>query len=180
MNIVLIGYRGAGKSAVGNIVAERLGMQCVSMDERIVEKTGMPIPEFVQKHDWPAFRDVESEVARELSGVDDIVIDAGGGVIERPENVDALRANGVVIWLKASVDVIVPRIEGGTERPSLTGTKSATDEVAEVLERRIPKYAAAARYEIDTDPLTPEQVADRVVEIWGTTARNRRPGAEPL
>ena len=166
MNIVLIGYRGTGKSAVGAIVAERLGMKCVAMDERIIEKVGMPIPAFVEKHDWPAFRDVESEVARELSGVDNIVIDSGGGVIERPENIDVLHTNGIMIWFKASVDVIVSRIEGGTERPSLTGVKSFTDEVEEILDRRIPKYAAAAQYEVDTDDLTPEQVADRVVGFW--------------
>ena len=83
-----------------------------------------------------------------------------------PNVISALRANGVLIWLKASADVIVSRIEGGTERPSLTGTESFTDEVAEVLDRRTPKYAAAAQYEIDTDPLTPEQVAASVIEIW--------------
>jgi shikimate kinase len=166
MNIVLVGYRGTGKSAVGAIVAERLGMQCIAMDVKIVEKVGMSIPEFVEEHDWPAFRNVESEVARELSGVDNIVVDSGGGVIERPENIDALRTNGIIIWLKASVDAIVSRIEGGTERPSLTGVKSFTDEVEEILDRRIPKYAAAAQYEVDTDDLTPEQVADRVVGFW--------------
>lgn len=166
MNLVLIGYRGTGKSAVGRVVAERLGMRCISMDAKIVERTGMPIPEFVEKHDWPAFRDVESEIARELSGVDDIVIDSGGGVIERPENIDALGTNGIIVWLRASADVIVSRIEGGTERPSLTGAKSFTDEVEEVLERRTPKYSAAARHEIDTDHLTPEQVADEIAEIW--------------
>jgi shikimate kinase len=166
MNLVLIGYRGTGKSAVGAIVATRLGMQCISMDEKIVEKVGMSIPEFVEKRGWPAFRDAESEIARELSSTDDVVIDSGGGVIERPENIDVLRANGIIVWLKASVDVIVARIEGGTERPSLTGAKSFTDEVEEVLERRTPKYAAAARYEIDTDSLTPDQVASSVVGIW--------------
>jgi len=166
MNLVLIGYRGTGKSAVGAIVAERFGTKCISMDEKIVEKVGMPIPEFVAKHGWPAFRDVESEVARELSGADNIVIDSGGGVIERPENIDVLRKNGIIVWLEASVPVIVSRIEGGTERPSLTGTKSFTDEVEEVLGRRIPKYRAAAQHQIDTDHLTPEQVADRVVGIW--------------
>ena len=166
MNIVLVGYRGTGKSAVGAIVAERLGMPCVAMDAKIVEKVGMSIPEFVEKHDWPAFRNVESEVARELSGVDNIVVDSGGGVIERPENIDALRTSGIIIWLKASVGAIVSRIEGGTERPSLTGVKSFTDEVEEILDRRIPKYAAAAQCEVDTDDLTPEQVADRVVGFW--------------
>ena len=174
MNIVLIGYRGTGKSVVGAIVAERLGMKCIAMDEKIVERVGMPIPEFVEKHGWPAFRDLESEVARELSGVDNVVIDSGGGVIERPENIDALHTNGIIIWFKASVGVIVSRIEGGSERPSLTGAKGFTDEVEEVLDRRIPKYTAAAQYEIDTDDLTPEQVADRVVRIWGTTVSDQR------
>jgi len=174
MKIVLIGYRGTGKSAVGALVAERLGMKCVSMDARIVERIGMPIPEFVAKHDWPAFRDVEAEVARELAGVDDIVVDSGGGVIERPENIQALGANGIIVWLKASVDVIVSRIEGDTERPSLTGTKSFTDEVEEVIDRRIPKYRAAAHHEIDTDHLTAEEVADDVVGIWDAGENRRR------
>jgi shikimate kinase len=103
-----------------------------------------------------------------------VVIDTGGGIVERPENIEALRANGIVIWLKASVDTIVSRIQGGTERPSLTGGKSFTEEVAEVLERRIPEYQSAAQYEIDTDLLTPEQVADRVVEISMAEGRSRR------
>ena len=166
MNIALIGYRGTGKSIVGQLVAERLQMKCIAMDARIIEKAGMSIPEIVENHGWPAFRDMESEVVRELAGVDNIVIDTGGGVIERSENIDALQANSRIIWLKASVDTIVSRIEGGTERPSLTGGKSFTEEVAEVLERRIPKYKSAAQYEIDTDQLTPEQIADRVIEIW--------------
>jgi len=166
MNIVLIGYRGTGKSVVGQIVAERLEMKCIAMDARIVHKAGMSIPDIVENHDWTRFRDIESEVVRELADVDNIVVDTGGGVIERPENIDALQANSRIIWLKASVDAIVSRIQEGTERPSLTGGKSFTEEVAEVLERRIPKYESAAQYEIDTDQLTPEQVADRVIEIW--------------
>jgi shikimate kinase len=166
MNIALIGYRGTGKTVVGELVAERLNMKCIAMDARIVEKAGMSIPDIVEKHGWPRFRDMESEVARELAKVDNIVIDTGGGIIERPENVDALQANSLIIWLKASVDAIVSRIQEGTERPSLTGGKSFTEEVAEVLERRVLKYKSAAQYEIDTDHLTPEQVADSVIEIW--------------
>ncbi len=166
MNIVLIGYRGTGKSVVGQIVAERLQMKCISMDERIIGKAGMSIPDIVENHGWPKFRDMESEIARELARLDNIVIDAGGGVIERPENIDALEVNSRIIWLKASVDTIVSRIQGGTERPSLTGGKSFTEEVTEVLERRTPKYESAAQYQIDTDQLTPEQVADRVIGIW--------------
>ncbi|HDM75249.1 MAG TPA: shikimate kinase, partial [Deltaproteobacteria bacterium] len=90
----------------------------------------------------------------------------GGGVVERPENIEALKTNSIIIWLKASVDTIVSRIQGDTERPALTAGKTFTEEVTEVLEQRIPKYKSAAQYEIDTDESTPEQVADRVIEIW--------------
>ncbi len=173
MNIVLIGYRGTGKSAVGALVADRLRMTCIAMDARIVEQAGMSIPEIVKKHDWKGFRDMESEVARELATRDNMIIDTGGGVIERPENIEALQTNACVIWLKASVPAIVSRIEEGTERPALTEGKSFTEEVAEVLERRTPKYKSAAHYDIDTDQLTPEQVADRVIQIWNEGCRSR-------
>lgn len=166
MNIVLIGYRGTGKSVVGKLVSERLQIKCIAMDARIVEEAGMSIPDIVENHGWTTFRDMESEVTRELAKLDNIIIDTGGGVIERPENIDVLQANSCIIWLKASVGVIVSRTKGGIERPSLTGEKSFTEEVAEVLERRTPKYTSAAQYEIDTEQLTPEQVADRIIKIW--------------
>lgn len=168
MNITLIGYRGTGKSVAGRIVADRLGRQYVGMDAAIAEKAGMSIPEIVEKDGWTAFRDMESEIARELAGRDGILIDTGGGVIERPENIEALKASSRIFWLKASTAAIVSRIQGGTERPSLTGEKSFTEEVEEVLTRRTPIYAAAAQYEIDTETLTPQQVADQIVEIWNS------------
>jgi len=166
MNIVLIGYRGTGKSVVGRIVAERLAMSCVSMDARIVEQAGMPVPEIVDQFGWPGFRDRESDVARELGALDNLVIDCGGGVIERPANIEALRANGHVFWLRARVGTIVPRIRGDNQRPSLTGAKSFTEEVAEVLDRRTPLYEAAADHAIDTDELTPGEVADRILDLF--------------
>lgn len=167
MNLVLIGYRGTGKSVVGELLAARLRMSCMGMDAEIVKRAGMPIPEFVAKYDWPKFRDLESEVARDWAKQDKVIIDTGGGIIERSENIDALRANGRIFWLKASVDTIVSRIQSGAERPALTEGKTFTEEVAEVLERRVPKYQDAAHHEVDTDKLTPEQVADRIIEIWG-------------
>lgn len=171
MNIVLIGYRGTGKSVIGAILAKRLGMRCIAMDEEIVAKAGMSIPEIVEQFGWPGFRDRESAEARELASRDNIIIDTGGGVIERPENIEVLQKNACMIWMKASVETIVARIQGGTERPALTPGKTFTEEVAEVLERRTPKYRSAAHYEIDTDNVTPEQIADTIIDI---VSRSRR------
>ena len=165
MNIVLIGYRGTGKSVVGHLLARKLNRETISMDAEIVKKAGMPIPEFVEQNGWPKFRDLETEVAQELAERDNIIVDCGGGVIERPENIPALRTNGVIFWLQASVDVVVSRIAGGTERPALTEGKTFTEEVAEVLERRTPLYSEAAQHIINTDNMTPDQVAVSILAI---------------
>jgi len=165
MNIVLIGYRGTGKSAVGEILARRLNRPCIGMDAEIVQRAGMPIPEMVEKFGWPGFRDRETELARELSDRDGLIIDTGGGVIERPENIKALQKNGVVFWLTASVAVIVSRIKGDIHRPALTAGKTFTEEVMEVLARRMPKYRAAAHHEMDTDKATPDQTAGQIIAI---------------
>jgi len=166
MNLVLVGYRGTGKSAVGQTVAGRLGLTYVSMDALIVERAGISIPQIVQAHGWPAFRDLESAVARDLSARDALVIDTGGGVIERSENIAALKVNALVVWLKASVAVIVERIQEDTQRPALVAGKTFTEEIAEVLAGRLEKYRAAAQFEIDTDALSLAQVADQIEALW--------------
>lgn len=166
MNIILIGYRGTGKSVVARLLTRDLNMRSISMDAEIVRKAGMPIPEIVEKYGWDRFRDMESEVAQEMAGQDNIIVDTGGGVIERPQNIEWLKKTGLIFWLKASVDVIVGRIASGTERPALVAGKTFTEEVEEVLARRTAKYQAAGQYEIDTDTRTPEQVASEIVAIW--------------
>lgn len=166
MNIVLIGYRGTGKSHVGRILADKLSFPYVSIDKAIVLRAGMSIPEIVRLFGWDGFRERESIEVREVAVWDSIVIDTGGGVIERPENIEQLRENGLVVWLKASVDTIVKRIEGGSDRPALTEGKSFVEEVSEVLERRMPLYRSAAMHEIDTDSLDPEEIATEIVLLW--------------
>ncbi len=163
MNIVLIGYRGTGKSVVGKILAERLNMAYEGMDANIVKRAGMPIPQIVEKFGWPKFRDIETEEALDLADKDHLIIDTGGGVIERPKNIPALKKNGTVFWLKAAADTIVRRIQGDDQRPALVEGKTFTEEVAEVLENRLSKYQNAADCEIDTDQLTPEQVAQIII-----------------
>ena len=172
MNLVLIGYRGTGKSTVAKLLAARLGMEVVSLDGEIVKQAGRSIPEIVAAQGWPHFRDLESAVTKRVAERDHVIIDAGGGVILRPENVEHLRRRGTLFWLRAAVPVIVARIEGGTERPALTAGKSFTEEVVDVLRERTPLYAAAAHHCIDTDERSPEQVAAEIVRLYaGESAR---------
>jgi shikimate kinase len=162
MNVVLVGYRGTGKSVVGALLAQQLGLRVVSLDTEIVRSAGQVIPEIVDQQGWPAFRDLEEQVVRDACAGDGQVIDCGGGVIERDANFPVLRKAGPVFWLTASNETIVRRIQDDDQRPSLTGQKSFTEEVAEVMQRRAPRYQQIAHHHIDTDDRTVEQVADEI------------------
>ena len=148
-------------------------MAAVSLDEEIVREAGMPIPEIVDKHGWPWFRDLESEIVERCARRENTILDTGGGVILRPQNTENLRRGGALFWLKASVEVIVARIRESTERPSLTEGRSFLGEVEEVLSERLPLYRAAADREIDTDRLTPSGVADEIIRELPALRRER-------
>ena len=168
MNIVLIGYRGTGKSSVAKILAHRLGCRLVSTDTEVIAKSGRSIPDIVQAHGWEHFRDLESEICRQLAAEDGLVIDTGGGAILREENVKALKARGRMFWLTAAVPTIAARIAGDANRPSLTGGKSFVDEVGAVLQERLPKYRAAADHTLATDDELPSQIAARILALLDT------------
>ena len=167
MNVVLVGYRGTGKSAVGRRLAEQLGLRVVSLDAELQRSAGKSIPEVVQEVGWPGFRDLEERTVATFAARDAQVLDCGGGVIEREANFERLRAAGPVVWLKASTATIVNRIQGDTQRPSLTGAKSFTDEVDEVLQRRTPLYRRIAHYEIDTDGRSVDDIAAEILKWVG-------------
>jgi shikimate kinase len=151
VNLVLVGYRGTGKSAIARRLGDRLERRVVSLDEEIVRAAGRPISAIVEDNGWSHFRDREEAVCREFGRQDGLVIDCGGGVVEREANHASLRARGRVFWLRATPGTIVGRIGGDKSRPSLTGTKSFTAEVEEVLQRRTPLYERVAHDTIDTD-----------------------------
>ena len=163
MNVVLIGYRGTGKSTVGKLVAARLDRVLVSTDAEIVKLVGQSIPEIVEQHGWEYFRDLETKICQDLAGRDGVVIDTGGGAILRSQNVEGLKRTGKLFWLTAPVESIAKRIGADTQRPSLTGTKSFLDEIQDVLRERTPKYQAAADYIIETDGKSTTQVADEIL-----------------
>lgn len=163
MNIVLIGYRGTGKSTVGKVLAARLGRSVVSTDAEIVRRAGQTVPEIVAQHGWDHFRDLESTVCQDFATRDGLIIDTGGGAILRPHNVECLKKTGTLFWLTASVATIASRIGCDTQRPSLTGTKSFVEEVEEVLAVRTPKYQEAADHIIPTDSRSINQTVDAIL-----------------
>jgi shikimate kinase len=165
MNIVLIGYRGTGKSTVGRLLASRLGRQLVSTDAEIVKRAQRTVPEIIAQEGWEYFRDLESDICRELADRDQLVIDTGGGAILRTQNIESLKKNGTVFWLTASVETIAKRIGSDNQRPSLTGTKSFVDEIQDVLQERMPKYQTAADHVIATDHRSINQLVETVLVL---------------
>jgi len=165
MNIVLIGYRGTGKSTVGQLLAARLGRELVSTDAEIIKRAKRTIPEIVTQEGWEYFRNLESDVCRELASRDKLVIDTGGGAILRTQNVEALKKNGTVFWLTASIETIGKRIGGDDQRPSLTGGKSFVDEIGDVLRERTPNYQTAADHTIVTDDRSINQLVETLLRL---------------
>jgi shikimate dehydrogenase len=161
MNIVLIGMRGSGKTAVGKVLAQKLGRELIEMDELITEKAGLSIPQIVEKHGWERFRDLEEELTAEVAKRDNIVNATGGGVVVREPNVSRLKQNGLLVWLTASTDTLLQRVGEDDQRPSLTG-KSQREDLEITLAERQPLYQRAADITIGTENKTPEAVAELI------------------
>lgn len=166
MNIVLIGYRGSGKSTIAEIVAKETGFRLMNLDAMIVEKAGIKIPEIVEKHGWEHFRDMETAVLEEAASGDNQVLDCGGGIIMREENRQVLKKAGPVFWLTAPVNVLAERIRHDDQRPSLTG-KSFVEEIEEVMKERLPLYRDSADHRVDTDQESAQECAKLIISIAG-------------
>ena len=168
MNIVLIGYRCAGKSTVGKRLASRLRRRFVDTDDLIEQRQQTSIYDIVSSRGWGYFRNVEKEVIREISAEDHLVIAAGGGVVLDPENVAALKKNGLVVWLKADRQVLHSRMiqdsRTGVQRPPLT-EKGVLEELDEVMACRVPFYEAAMEVQLDTSAMDENTVVVSVLSI---------------
>ena len=169
MNLVLIGYRGTGKSTVARLVAERLGWSWVDADVLLEQQAGRTVREIFASEGEAGFRDREAAVIRELSGRDRCVVAAGGGVVLRPENCEIMRRFSWVVWLIASPQVIEQRMATdpttADRRPQLT-TQGGPQEIRELLRHREPLYRSCADWTVDTDEQSPEEIASLIVQAF--------------
>jgi shikimate kinase len=162
-NIYLIGYRATGKTSVSNILAKKLNMKVIHMDDELINLNG-PIELFVRNYGWNAFRDEESKLLSEISKKKNIIIDCGGGIIERQENIDLIKKNGTAILLKSDIKVIRKRlIKNDQNRPALTDNNTI-DEVEVVLVQRKKKYENTADITINTNGSSIEEIANNIID----------------
>lgn len=161
-NIVLVGPMGSGKSAVARILADRLNRPLIDLDALAEEREGRTIAAMFERDGEAYFRDLESRLCREVAERDGVIVSTGGGVVTRLENLEALSRNGRLFCLRASVDTLLARVRNETHRPLLRGDDPRA-RLAELLARRKPMYDAIAD-QIETDGLSPEEVAARILQ----------------
>ncbi|MBN2371157.1 MAG: shikimate kinase [Vicinamibacteria bacterium] len=161
-NLVLIGYRGTGKSTIAALLSKRSRWPVVSLDRLIVETAGLDIPEIVARFGWPRFRELERAEVERSARRERHILDCGGGVVEDPRNVTSLSACGFCVLLTAGVASIAARIGGDSNRPSLSG-QSIVLEIEEKLKQRGPLYHAAADLVLATDHATPEEIVNAIL-----------------
>jgi shikimate kinase len=168
MNVVLIGYRCAGKTVVGKRLADRLGRKFVDTDDLIEKSQGALIGDIVDSLGWDHLRAMERRMIEEVSNEDHLVISPGGGAVLQAENVTALKRNGLIIWLKADGETIRKRMEQDprtfVRRPTLTG-KGVLEELEEVMAYRESFYERTAEVELDTSSLDVEAAVEAVLLI---------------
>ena len=161
MMITLTGFMGSGKTTVGKVLADFLGCPFLDLDELIVKKAGKSIPEIFEQDGEPAFRLLEAKLLRqtvEKYTENTAVLALGGGAILAPASAALLHDKTVCIYLRATLDTLLARLAGET-----AGRPLADDAFAERLASREPLYEETAHVTLDTDGLSPDEVADEII-----------------
>lgn len=153
-NLVFIGMPGSGKSTLGRLLAARTGKPFFDSDELIAERAGMSIPDIFARQGETVFRDLETEVIRALSAQGGRIVATGGGAVLRPENVTALRQNGLLVFLDRPLEALTPT----ADRP----LGDSMDKLRALYAQRRPIYVAAADRRIPVAG-TPEETAKLIV-----------------
>ncbi len=166
-SIVLIGFRGSGKSTVGRLLSQQLGRPFIDTDVMITHAAGETIKDIFDRGGESLFRKLESEAVRQATHIPGAIISAGGGAVLAAENARRLRDCGWVIWLDAPAQVLWARINADTasqsSRPNLTSA-GGLSEVSALLAQRKDIYASVADVVVAADR-SPESVAAHILNL---------------
>ena len=167
MLITLTGFMGSGKTTVGIVLADFLGCPFYDLDALIVKKTGRSIPEIFADGGEAAFRTLEAKVLRqavEKYAESTAILSLGGGTLGTPASARLVAEKTTCIYLRASVDTLAARLAPeAAGRPLLRGAPDLRERIAALLAGREDVYASTAHVTVDTDGLSPEQIADEIV-----------------
>jgi len=161
MMIALTGFMGSGKTTVGKVLADFLGCPFMDLDDLVVKKAGKSIPDIFAQDGEPAFRLLEAQVLRktvEKYAESTAVLALGGGAVLAPASAALLHEKTVCIYLRTTLDTLLARLEGET-----AGRPLADASLADRLVSREPIYEETAHVIIDTDGLSPDEVADEII-----------------
>jgi shikimate kinase len=164
MNIVLIGFRGAGKSSIAKILAKKLSLKVISSDELIEKQENKSIQQIVAQNGWQYFREIESEIIEKISEEDESVIDTGGGVVENPLNIDNLRKRGFLVYVSAGLKDIKNRIINDSTRPKLNPLLNTEDDIVFAYNRRVPLYEEFMDFRVNTSALSIEECVEQIIK----------------
>lgn len=162
MNLVIIGFMGTGKSAIGKILAQKLNYEFIDTDQSIETERHQKITQIFREEGEDFFRSLENKLAEELSRADRKVIATGGGWVLNPENLRLSRVNGFIISLTAEPGVIYKRVKHETHRPLLAG-EDPPAKIKAIMGQRDNLYREADLI-VDTSMGTPEQITEGIIK----------------
>ena len=162
-NIYLIGFMGAGKTAVARTLSELTGREKCDTDDMIVEKEKTEISEIFQTKGEDYFRSVEREVVKSLTEKENLIVSCGGGVIKSDENLSELKHGGKVVFLSASPETVLERVSRNNRRPLLEGKKNVSD-ITAMMEERRPLYEKAYDIKVEVDGKSLDIIAEEILE----------------
>jgi shikimate kinase len=175
MNVVLVGFMGSGKTAVGRRIAQRLGYAFLDTDQFIEQQVGCPISQLFEEKGEPFFRALENRLVEQFAKLDNHVISTGGGMLTSPGNPERMRGAGLTVFLNADPEEILKRLERDTRRPKLKEGE-LRETVERLLAERMPLYQASA-ITVDTKGKSVNRVAGEIIHFLAEY--DREPKAAP-